>query len=102
MVRIKTNTTMKCTKETLKCIEEYVATGTPFYYVAEEFTIKFSGTEYTLKDKSDSREDVILFSGELLMLYLHCLTPKRWSQRHGRVSLSSKFISRYFEKPWSL
>ena len=95
---------MKCTKETLKNIEEYVATGTPFYYVAEEFTIDFSGTEYVLKDKSDSNEDIIFFSGELLMLYLnfHCIEPKRWSQRHGRVSLSSKFISRYFEKPWSL
>ena len=95
---------MKCTKETLKHIEEYVATGTPFYYVADEFTIKFSGTEYTLKDKSDSREDIIFFSGELLVLYLNflCIAPKRWSQRHGRVSLSSKFISRYFKEPWSL
>ena len=95
---------MKCSKETLKYIEESVATGTPFYYVSEEFTIEFSGTEYVLKDKSDSREDIIFFSGELLMLYLHfhCIVPKRWSQRHGRVSLSSKFISRYFEKPWSL
>lgn len=72
---------MICTKETLGYIKKSIDRGTPFYYVAKSFTINFSGTEYVLKDKSDSREDIIFFSPEELITFLESIAPKRWFQR---------------------
>ena len=74
---------MICTEETLLYIKKSINRGTPFYYVASSFAIKYSGTEYVLKNKEDNHEDIIFFSPEELITFLESIAPKRWFQRRG-------------------